>query len=332
MVVAASLLAVLVVAEGGVRVVERRLPRPLVWHSWEAQRKAEQMAAFSRRVPRADVVMLGTSMVNNGIDPEVFKQLTGARGLVYNAGLGAAVPAVTRRWEHDVVLPRLHPRRVVIGVSSIDVASGVGATSVLDLYRKASAARLAAGTASPIERVDNALAQHSRIWRYRTVLRSPVDLVHALRGKHTPNEGDAIGRFGRSTIRSRDRYERQRRSRRNAERRNLAGFTIGAQNLRDLTAEIADLRRSGVDVALVEMPVTAEYESFHPNGSADYLRFVAAVDALARRTHTRFLPMRGEITDHALFADDNHLNGAGTRVFTELLARRLVAAGFVPGR
>ena len=84
-----------------------------------------------------------------------------------------------------------------------------------------------------------------------------------------------------------------------------------------------------VDVVLVVLPVTADYQALHPNGRADVDDFVGRVRRAADQSGARLIDLHTETND-GWFADTHHLNQTGadelSRRLPELLAEQGVEA------
>jgi hypothetical protein len=146
----------------------------------ESVLKADQMAA--RKGTRTDVAFIGASETAAGLVPSdvdaASSRFTGA----YNAGLRGASPGTDAAWAERVVIPRLHPKVVVVGLlpTSLAVLTGSGAA-----FQASSDSSYAAAidTIAPrgIARLEKPAAKHFALIRYRTGLRQPTTLIEGLR-------------------------------------------------------------------------------------------------------------------------------------------------------
>ena len=119
--VSLSLLMVVLVLGGSelaVRAVSSKLQPPLLWVNREAQNKAVAMDALRRSKGGASVVFVGSSMTNAAADPALATRLLGVKRPAFNAALDGADLRALEFWTLRVVVPKLRPRAVVIGVSS----------------------------------------------------------------------------------------------------------------------------------------------------------------------------------------------------------------------
>src|SRR3546814_16175621 len=104
-------LAVLVVAEVGVRLVEDRLPPPPDWYTPEYGVKERQLRDLAAE-GGASVALLGSSVIDVAVDPAGLDGPVTADRPAYNAGLIGANLAMVDLWSEHVVqqdLPHARP-------------------------------------------------------------------------------------------------------------------------------------------------------------------------------------------------------------------------------
>ena len=326
-VVVVAVLAMLLVAEGGTRAIASDLPPPLIWHSFEAQKKVGQLDALAGRGGAA-IVFTGNSMMNVGVDPAVFERDAGGGVTTYNASLSSAIPRLTEPWMLRVVLPRLHPKLVVIGVTSYEFTdTGKARTAFSDAFLRSAGAKHAMGTEGVLEQGERWLRDRSSFWEHRFELRRPRNVLDAVRGRRPPvaPEVAAITSAGYSSYLNTQTFEARVQG---------VGLEVGAWKPgRKDPAALARLIRgahaAGAKVALVSMPITNEYVARHPDGEADYQRFRTALSELGRRTGTPIIDIdMGR--EHKWFADEIHLNRTGSEAFTPQLVKALRDAAVFP--
>jgi hypothetical protein len=321
------MLAVLAALELGTRAIERWLPTPLVWHSYEAQRKVEQM---DQRAPHGvDVVFLGTSMTNAAVIPSLFDSTYGGGITAYNAALSSGRPRLMEAWGLHVVLPRLHPRLVVIGVSSLDMTDNAAAeTAFLDAFRDSPAGREALGREDAVDRTDRWLREHFELWNHRAEVRSPETLLDALRGKTPPDDPVAasIDRDGYVSFKNDQQFATRPAGDGIA---GVSAWSLGTEEPAALRRLLAGIEATGARAVLVELPITAEYVAHHPRKEADYAEFKTAIADLAHGANADLIDL-DQARDHALFADEVHVNHTGAAQFTVALANAVRATGALP--
>lgn len=310
---ATSVLAALVVlgaAEAAVRVAEPALAAPQRWSTQEAQYKVGQM----RDVPPGGVVFAGSSMMDMAGD-------AGRLPHAYNAALRGASLVMTEKWLELAVVPALRPRVVVLGVSTRELNANDGAqATTTERFLDAPAVRRLTGRETALDRAERWGERFSALLRYRTVLRRPGDLF----AKGGAVEGATIGADGHDDSFRQRSYELDDAARSFFAREPLHDFAVGTAQLQSLRRTVEWLRRRGIDVVVVAMPVTADYAALHPGGTPTYEAAIArlrdtAVGAGARWVDVGIWPTR-------LFADPMHVNGAGAARFTDRIAE-LVAPG-----
>jgi hypothetical protein len=308
-------LVVLVLAEVLVRAGASHLAAPNAWPSPELQKKYDQIVARSHRA--TDVVLVGDSMLDAAGDP-VGLRAAGSPLSVYNASIAGETLPTIAQWTERVVVPRLHPKLVVVGFSSNELNPAVLAPiSGFAAYRRSRAVQAASGTGDIVDRADAFLRQRSYLYRYRDALRHPLGnpapagvfdpaLTAAGHDLNFVNQGYLSGGLAHA------------KSVVTGILATLAGFRVGPDNVAILQTMLSSLRRQGIAVLLVAMPVTADLISLFPGGGPTYRGAITAFGAVARGAGAGFVVPGVWPTN--LFADPVHLNGVGTAQFSAYLA------------
>lgn len=330
---AVAVVAVVVLAEAGVRALEPYLPAPEVWADEATAVKAAQLDRVHEH-GCADVVFVGSSMTRDALDPGAFRAADPAQRVAYNAALDAASPELVERWLTDQVLPRARPALVVIGLASFDLNDNAKITAAaLDAY--SSAPYSARGAANALQRW---FTRHVALVRNRPALRSPEALGHALSlwrdGRRAPRpsaEGipDLLAADGHGLSRRALEYHGGSGVAAFVRRELLNDFDIGGRQLAALRSTLEHLHESGVEVALLPLPVTDDYVALHPAGAADQADFLAALHEVAAETGVAVLDAPPLPVED--FADTHHLNGAGADALSAALPALLDRAG-LPAR
>lgn len=309
-------LAVLLVAEAGVRVARSALPDAELWPTPELQDKFDQIndLAGSRR---PDVVLVGDSMLDAGGDPSALaERLPGTT--LYNASIAGETLPVISDWTTRIVQPRLRPRVVVIGLSSnelnpraLDDATGAGA------YRSSRVVRAADGRGGLVDRADALLLEHSMLYRHRSALRRPFDTEpsNVIPPDLAP-DGQNVTYVDRGYLQKGGPAQAQRLTA--AVIASLQGYRVGMDNVAMLQEMIRTIRRRGARVLLLAVPASADLVRHHPNGQADHQEAMAAFAGAADRSGARFAD--AGVWPNALFADPVHVNRAGVARLTAFLA------------
>lgn len=307
---------VLLLAELTVRVAHTHLAVPSAWPSPELQKKYDQIVARESKHQPNDVVLVGDSMMDAAGDPEALVA-DGAPASIYNASVAGETLPTIAQWTEKVVVPRLHPKVVVVGFSSneLNPASLAPATGIF-AYDHSRAVRAAEGRGDIVDRADAFLRQWSYLYRYRNDLRHPLGQPAApVFDPALTASGEDLAFFDQHYLEGSPLHVRQVIAGTIAA---LHGFRIGPQNATILADLFMSLRKHGITVVFVIMPVTSDLVGFHPHGAADYHNAVTAFTAIADDTGAQVsVPGIWPTTD---FADPVHLNGVGTALFSRYLA------------
>lgn len=321
-----GLLVAVLAAEGATRVVAARLPEPQDWVTPKMGTTVRDMDRIEAAGLTSDTVLVGTSMVGRGFAPTTLRDELGA-GPVRKVAVEGAQATLIRRWLLEEVIPRLHPRRVVWGVSTLDFNGG-RPDPMTDRYDAARATRRGA-----LGSVDRLLEEASEVARHRATLREPARLAREVRRSRASRRprpvaelltqsppalrprreltGDGVIRFIRGDM--------------------LAGFSPGTAvaELEAFRSTLLDLRRLGIETAVVVMPVSRTYLRAHPHGRRDYDAWLASVQEAAAGTGATLIDVHRSRPD-ADFPDNVHLAPQVAPVFTRAVARELAAAGWRP--
>lgn len=312
-------LAVLLLAEVAVRLDRSHLTVPDFWPAPELEDKYQQSGELVATNQQPDVVLAGDSMMDAGGDPTTLSQQTAGLRF-YNAALSGQALPVIADWTSRIIMPRLDPKVVVVGLTSAELSPfALDPNTGVKAYRSSRVVREAAGTGNPVDRADAFLRDHSMLYRYRTSLRRPftgkLSAPNVFEAELTP-AGQNIG-FADQTYLEKGGPARAR-ALVDAIVTALAKFSIGSKVVALLEDMITEIRRKGARVLLVAMPVTADFISFHPRNDADYQDAMDAFAGVAERTGVPFFQPGTWPT--AVFADPLHLNAAGAAQFSTYLA------------
>lgn len=314
---AAVVLLLLVLAELGTRAIASHLPPPLQWDTYETQVKAAQIDALSQR-GGAQVAFVGSSIIDVGIDPATFDRAVGGHVTSYNAGLVSSIPRMTTEWTEQVVVPKLHPKVVVLGLCSYDLgAEDPNRTVFLNAYNSSSGVRQLTDDNDLIQNLDQWLGQHSALWFHKYQLRDPATVLHALEGEQpaAPPQTATVAADGRQTMDQNQQYA-------NDPTVDLRGWRLGTKDTAAVKQLIAFDHARHITTILVNMPVTAHFVAKMPNGGASYAVFDREVAAIGHQTGASVLSYEG-VNDTALFINDIHLNKTGATLLTTRLASAL---------
>jgi hypothetical protein len=275
---------------------------------------------YLARIGGADVVFVGTSLVNGAADAFVAARGVGGGHGAYNAALSAGLPLIMEPWTTDVVLPRLRPKLLVLGLSSMDFADSAAARTFEAALEDSPAGGQALGTESVLEKLDRWVTDRSDLWRHRFALREPRTVLNAIRGRaKTPS-----GEYGPVRPGGRTAYPQRRAGGPVGLGPPVQGWRLGRESPAAIRRLIRLAKAREVKVVLVDMPITQTYVDRHPQGERDFRRYVRALRELARSEQVRLLEYSSTRAAH-LFVDQVHLRTAAGDAFTERLARQLRA-------
>ena len=307
--------AVVAIAEGTIRVLDHRLEEPLQWYHISAQRKDAEMDRLAEAGLTSDLTFIGTSMVAADIVTERFEERLVTIVDAHNLALPAAQATVVKRWVLEAVLPKLHPDRVIWGISTLDFNSN-RAELPIETYDRSRATRH--GVLGVMDRVLDhlALSHHREKLRDLSVLedlgvsdreRSLTALEDALLGTRRTDENDA------------KRADQLRR----IETEVVNDYTTGERELDAFRTTIDTLLHAGVEVVVVFMPISLAYIDAHPRGASDVDVFHEKVTDIAISLGVEVIDM-SSLMDERYFADNTHLNREGAELFSTELIMRLV--------
>lgn len=310
---------VLVGAEAAARVIEPRVGAVPRWADADTDLEVEQMRALSAD-GGADVVFLGSSIVNVGIDPDAFVANSDWATSAYNASLSAASPRLLELWAAEVVLPLLEPKVVVIGLSSRSLnANGENQQLAYDRYTDSIGRAEHLGEASVGQSLQFNAEGLSALARIRGEIRSPSSFLSKIGAGG--NEGSPITNDGYDA-RLRDRtYGVSAGFRERMTENVLNDYEVGGEELAAVERLIESAERAGAAVYVVDMPVVAaDYVPLHPRGSEDHEMYEAAFDALSDYERLEARTAMAMAGDPSLHADPLHLNAKGADLLAEWLA------------
>lgn len=316
-------LVVVVVAEFGVRAASSTLSPLNTWNDWEATNKVQAMDALAKR-GGASVVFVGSSMVNAAADPALYSRLSGANRPAFNAALNGSGALLMDLWTLRVVVPKLKPDTVVIGVSSRDLNdNGRASNRAYRAIRRSPGGRTVGDDLSLTERVQSIAERASYLVRYRSVLRKPATMTDVPVAKRRSEVGPLGSLAGLRIFVGATYREELYRGEKFPE--SLGGFVMGGTEFDALGHLVRTLVERKIDVVLVEMPVTEDAVTAHPGGAGDYERFEAILGLFTR--FTQLVDADAWFPTNDGFGDPFHLNDRGREVFTRSLAAAVSQTG-----
>jgi hypothetical protein len=316
--VLAAAVVVFGIAETAVRAIEPRLEPPVLWGDLETQWKVAQMDGLAAK-GGADVVFLGSSIVNAGIDPALYAQLSESGTVAYNAALNATSPQLLELWAGEIVLPRLQPDLVVIGLSSRELNDhGISQTEQYDRYVESIARAFEIAQPTIPQRIDRAMSEVSAVVRLRSEIRRPFVVFNELRGTTSPSL--VLTDQGATTRLRGMEYHVPEEFRDRTVNRDLVDYQVGGVEMGALSRLVDEIRSTGAEVLLVDMPVVeAAYVPMHPNGRADFDAYRAALREFADQNDVQLIIPPDQPWPAEQFADPLHLNQSGVDELTTWL-------------
>ncbi len=321
----AGFLVVVLGSEFAVRAAAPHLSDPHNYFSDVATEAVHSMDTLRAHGIRSDLTFVGTSMVRRDVDADTMEAKIPDIHWAHNVGLPGAQSTVVERWLLQEVIPRLHPKRVVWGISSLDFNSG-RPDHPIDQYNTARATE--PGFFGDLDRI----MWNSDISQYRDQLRDPYTLYTDARGRathlvdHRPLKELATYKVGFPNHPSAARLKKTRATH-FTRTRQLRNYKVGTDELAAYTTVLDSLRRQHIEVAIVIMPVPKLYLKAHPHGRADYDHWKSVVVAAAAKRHVPVVDMWDSMPDSS-FRDTEHLDAAPAHVFSRMLADRLLGIGF----
>ena len=331
------MLIVVLCAEGVVRAGAAHLAQPLDYYSPDAQLVVNDMNILAAHGITSDITFVGTSMVRRDIDANQVEKERPEIRWAHNVALPGAQTTVVERWLLDVVIPKLHPKRIVWGMSSLDFNAN-HAEHPIASYNAARATE--PGFYGSLDRV----LGKSAISEHRDTLRDPLATLQGLRSsvgkaKHCFR----IEACATWPLRYPDTSAeglRRIRVAHEASIRNvqLHNFVVGNAEFAAFQRILAALKQRGIPLVIMVMPTTDSYISFHPHGARDFEAWRRRVVTEAARQGVPLLDLRNAVPNHAvcddpkrddcIFRDYEHMWAPAAHRFTHVVIERLKALGW----
>lgn len=342
-------LLVVVGAEIGLRGIADQLPRQTAGDTVEIELKYDQLRALDAAGEPVDIVVLGNSTLDAGVDPALLGQVSQRFEAPFNAALlGAPLPAI-RRWASEFVLAKSAPDTVVLGLTPLDVPTvgifGVSKPAVADAF-EASFDRL---EPTALQQADETMSHHSVLVERRALFRSPGELWRGLsdtvhgRDKEFEGDGPVTLEDGSRGVRDRATWENELIAPRGGNRTywgheydGIARSRVSPAEQRAFrTSSIDELQLAGVLDAIRDAGVDDVVVVIPPHDRAaladaglpldEFDRLADELVAYAEDQGLAVIDLSSAQWDHAEFFDPAHLSRRGSDRFTRVLARELDA-------
>lgn len=304
------------------RGIAAQLPAPRVFASYNIQRQAERVERVDSEC--LDTVLLGTSLMGAAArTTEILDQLDDETTAT-NAAVGGGGLLILDAWIRDLILPSTCPTTAIIGLGPRDANDSFrGPEATLEAYLASTGRRRIVGDLDLFGHLDNVFERSLGLFQLRTAYREPANAAaFFLNGS-----GDwrrATDDSGQITFFADDVYTPS------ADREEaLAGgafteFTVGGRNFEALDSAIDTLQQAGVNVIVVDMP-RVEPAHLRLVGRTGLDLYETALADVAERRGVSLLQADevSVLQDDGVFADEYHLNRAGSRAFSEWLGMQL---------
>jgi len=328
---------VIIAAELAIRAAAPRIAHLLVWRDWECQHKVAAIESLAAR-GGASVVCIGSSPMNSAFDAQHFTELARLGRPAFNASLNAATIRTLEPWTREVLLPKLHPELLILGLNSSEVNDNniVGERGFKMFQSSLGVRRLRRSTATIGQRLILWLEERSFLVRYRHFLREPGSwgmkippsvrlrrLMKDAKGPFRRNRGEtmsvtpfgmlhALAYFEGVPYQLTDRVIK-------TWKQIVVDYEVGGHELAALRRLVESTRSAGTAVLIVLMPVTQDWIDVHADGRSDFDRFKRALDDFVEESGVAFVDLMPLLTERSDYADAVHRNSGGRKHYTEAL-------------
>jgi len=288
---------------------------------YQLGRKLVRLDALSKHEGPIDCLIIGSSMVDGGFDPQAFdegyKQASGQNIHCFNFGIDASTAASAAALA-QILVEDYQPRLLIYGTDARDYAvppEDKDPAAILESdwiqYRL--------GRFS----LNGWLIEHSYFYRYRYQLfRLSHFQLETLRSYGIMPDGfTPLTKVSTYINDPPDPQDNSFEVRYN--HAIFSSYEMLAENL-DALERIMDHNQPGTQVIITEMPVANGLFYFFGNGKDDYYRFVNRVDKLAQAHRVPFWQTDAldMIPDNGWF-DYSHLNTTGAAIFSHWLGQQV---------
>lgn len=304
--------------------VNSRLPSPeyTLWHATLIQAKLDYLKAFETN-RGIDVLFVGNSTVQSGIDPQVFDQIRDHAGNLGGSFNGAieGLPPYGVELFFEIYTRYSRPKVIIYGVTPQDLNSNSPWAQDVTRRVKESTMAVAESRRGPSGLINRYLLEHSYLFRYRFLLHQmlitgkvtppPTDIYFNSRGFH-PIEH----RLSDVPKDQRDGY---------INRAGVLNYSTEGEQLDSLIGLVEYCREHDIQLILVNMPLAKDYFA-NFDSPLDYETYLTTLDAVSDKYNVPLWEMEnptgnGGFTDSD-FADFNHLNHVGAKKLSTLLAEK----------
>jgi hypothetical protein len=292
--------------------------------------KLALLEAATRKEGSMDCIMVGSSVVDRGFDPDAFEnaysEITGRNIRCFNFGIDAS-SIVSAGTLTRILVEDYGPRLLILGTDPRDYTLHTDDQDVA-VIMNSPWIRYRSGDFS----LEGWLLDHSYLYRYRQHLSRLVRFHFdntlwsetQLNFPILPNGFTPTAKISAHVNSPPDPQDTSYES--TYYTRLYSSYQILDENLEAL-AGIMDRNGAGRQVIVVEMPVSDGLYYFFGNGETDYNRYIASVNELANLHQIPFWRTEplDSIPDNG-WADYSHLNVTGARIFSAWLGEQVGTA------
>ena len=318
---------ILAFSEMGARLLQPKNPQPIRsignFHS-QFETKWFKLNDYVKTNGGVDVLLMGNSMVNTGIDAEVladaYEAKTGVRPRIFNFGV-EGMDLYTNSELAALLVEEFHPGTILFFTEMREYGPGNDST-VPEGYQKAAWFQYKLGNPT----FEGWLFDHSALMQYFLPYRnwSRADFPDTvLKDLYRYAQTSASG------------YEPDRAYGRDLDVRTdptdlaqkvlfdlYAEYTPDPESLEDFS-KILDLEQSGVQVVVTEMPIYWTFFDYF-GGESVHQEFLSTIKNLALAQGADFvIPIDAELIPLVGRVDNHHLNFEGAPIYSQLLGAEL---------
>ncbi len=308
-----------------------KLPPPSIGLTdWMFELKLPRLEESVAARDGVDVIFVGSSMTNKGINAELFENeytsLTGKTVRVFNMGLNGL-----RLQDKNVVSRYLEqefsPCLIVYGTTVWDYDVRTESTRYSDNLWM----RVQFGDFSAEGWLGDKLISYQYLLLFRNWMKDTYVDRFQMRQKSeetlTPlgfsptDKIDPTVNTPPSTENELDRIHAERQ----------ADYVFDPQRL-EILGQMLALQETGVRVLLLELPTHPTYVSFYPREWDDHAQFIDEMSQFTSDRGVDFWPTLGYVTfSDQFWFNRNHLNTLGAEIFTRWVAEEMAASSLLEG-
>lgn len=313
--------------EAGARLLQRKNTQPIRsignFHS-QFETKWFKLNDYVKANGGVDVLLMGNSMVNTGVDADVmaqaYEEKTGVNPRIFNFGV-EGMDIHTNSELAALLNDEFHPGTILFFTEMREYGPG-NDPSVPEGYQKAAWFQYQLGNPT----FEGWLYDHSALMQYFLPYRNwsradfPDTVLKDLYryAQTTPSGYEPDRAYGRDLDVRTDPTDPAQKVLFDL----YTNYSPDEANLEDFST-ILDLEKSGVQVAVTEMPIYWTFFDYF-GGETVHQEFLSTIEALAIERGAEFItPVDAELIPLVGRVDNHHLNFEGAPIYSELLGAEL---------